>query len=242
MDQTIKELDTYKLECEEAQSKVGQMEVIKKKMDEQLEATERECKVYTKKAEELEATQETELHSEKERTQKALQNYETNKMYESRQTYEAQKQQLKECKEKLKLEETKTNSEITEKIKISTEKDELQHQYNRLNAIVVEQDEEIKQRTQNFKQIKKEVEDKEQYIEDIRKDHEFNREKMVKLTEETMVQQKEIEALKKECGLYRDLKNIDIEEMKQMHVTNQKMTSNIEKFMNKIDSASSNDF
>jgi len=128
VDQTIKELDTYKLECEEAQSKVGQMEVIKKKMDEQLEATERECKVYTKKAEELEATQETEIHSEKERTQKALQNYETNKMYESRQTYEAAKQQLKECKEKLKLEETKTNSEITEKIKISTEKDELQHQ------------------------------------------------------------------------------------------------------------------
>lgn len=38
------------------------------------------------------------------------------------------KQQLKECKEKLKLEETKTNSEVTEKIKISTEKDELQHQ------------------------------------------------------------------------------------------------------------------
>jgi len=50
------------------------MEVIKKKMDEQLEAAERELKVYVKKSEELEATQETEGNSAKERVQKALQN------------------------------------------------------------------------------------------------------------------------------------------------------------------------
>jgi hypothetical protein len=157
VDQTIKELDTYKLECEEAQSKVGQMEVIKKKMDGQLEANERDVKVYVKKSEELEATQETENHSVKEGISVSCVAYNLSNGRAKTETYEAMKQQLKECKEKLKLEETKTNSEVTEKIKISTERDELQHQYNRLNAIVVEQDDEIKLRTQNVKQMRKEV-------------------------------------------------------------------------------------
>lgn len=57
-----------------AQSEVGQMDAKKKIMDQQLTEAERELKVYVKKAEELEATQETETNSAKERVQKALQN------------------------------------------------------------------------------------------------------------------------------------------------------------------------
>lgn len=137
-------------------------------------------------------------------------------MFEQRQEFEVQSQNLKEAKEKLKLDETKTMAEITERIKISTERDELRHQFKRLKDIEEEQDAEIQRRKQNYNDLNRSVNEKDEKIQDNLKEFEDKKARAIYLMEETMVQKTEIDALKKECGLYRDLKNIDIEEIRQM--------------------------
>jgi len=130
-------------------------------------------------------------------------------------------------------------AEITNRIKMSTERDSLSHDFVKLKERETQQSIEIQKLKHDEREVKLSHDEKVETIDTMERELTVNRNNVTKLTNLSKDQRMEIEALKKEAGIYSEFKNIDMEELKMIYQTNMKMSSNMERFLNRMDNNSS---
>lgn len=129
-------------------------------------------------------------------------------------------------------------AEITNRIKMSTERDSLSHDFIKLKEKETQQAIEVQKLKHDEREVKLSHDEKVETTDTMERELTHNRNKVTQLTNMSKDQRMEIEALKKEASIYSEFKNIDMEELKMIYQTNMKMSSNMERFLNRMDNSS----
>lgn len=144
---------------------------------------------------------------------------------------------FKDTFEKLRIEESRVMSEITTRIKTQTERDSLRHEFERLKERETQQGSEIQKLKHNEREVKLALDERIEQIDQMDHELNLNRNKVSQLTKSSNDNKRDIDSLKKEASLYSEFKNIDMEELKMIQQTNQKMSANMERFLNRMDAS-----
>lgn len=126
-------------------------------------------------------------------------------------------------------------AEITNRIKMQTERDSLSMDFVKLKEKETQQSIEIQKLKHDEREVKLSLDEKVETIDTMERELTNNRNNVAKLSQVSKDQRMEIDALKKEASIYSEFKNIDMEELKMIYQTNVKMSSNMERFLNRMD-------